>query len=126
MGSNNLLSNRTGQAKNRNLKVIGAKAGIPFDISIKTARITCSQLVSEAGIANQLLIDSFIGWSGRNKICSSYFYITGVCKWDYRLHPLFFTEPYVNLSVYNRLLNYELLSSHNPIHFILHKIYSGQ
>ena len=66
---------QTGESINRSLKIIAAKANIPFDISTKTARITCSQLINEAGLENQLLIDSFMGWSSTGNIRRRYFHI---------------------------------------------------
>lgn len=77
----NYLDNRifpqlTGENINIKLKLVAALAGISENISTKTGRITCSELIEEAGLEEMLLVHSFMGWSNGKNIRRRYFSIS--------------------------------------------------
>lgn len=61
---------------NKKLKIIAALAGLHINLSSKIARITCSELIDEAGLQEPLLVNSYMGWSSNSNIRSKYFHIT--------------------------------------------------
>lgn len=102
---NRIFPQLTGETINIKLKVLAALAGISEIISTKTGRITCSELLNEAGLEEQLLIHSYMGWSNGKNIRRRYFNISNekLLRFSERF------EDYISesLSVANRAkLNY--------------------
>jgi site-specific recombinase XerD len=73
---NRIFPQLTGETINIKLKVLAARAGISEIISTKTGRITCSELLNAAGIEEQLLVHSYMGWSNGKNIRRRYLNIS--------------------------------------------------
>ncbi len=74
--NNRVFPQLTGENINIKLKLVAALAGISENISTKTGRITCSELIEEAGLEEMLLVHSFMGWSNGKNIRRRYFSIS--------------------------------------------------
>ena len=74
--ANRIFPQLTGENINIKLKLVAALAGISENISTKTGRTTCSELIEEAGLEEMLLVHSFMGWSNGKNIRRRYFSIS--------------------------------------------------
>tara|TARA_B110000305_G_scaffold142042_1_gene158173 strand:- start:350 stop:1603 length:1254 start_codon:yes stop_codon:yes gene_type:complete len=71
-----LLPQVSNQQFNRELKVIGAKAGIAFNITTHHARHTYRALLDEADVVDPTVINKLMGWSNGNSMDSIYRQVT--------------------------------------------------
>ena len=71
-----LLPQVSNQQFNRELKVIGAKAGIAFNVTTHHARHTYRALLDEADVVDPTVINKLMGWSNGNSMDSIYRQVT--------------------------------------------------
>ena len=71
-----LLPQVTNQQFNRELKIIGARAGIPFNITTHHGRHTYRALLDEADVVDPTVINKLMGWSNGNSMDSIYRKVT--------------------------------------------------
>ncbi|MDB4606333.1 site-specific integrase [Crocinitomicaceae bacterium] len=71
-----LLPQVSNQQFNRELKIIGAKAGIPFNITTHHGRHTYRALLDEADVVDPTVINKLMGWSNGNSMDSIYRQVT--------------------------------------------------
>ena len=71
-----LLPQVTNQQFNRELKIIGARAGIPFNITTHHGRHTYRALLDEADVVDPTVINKLMGWSNGNSMDSIYRQVT--------------------------------------------------
>ena len=74
--SNRIVPYISNQHFNRQLKIIGAKAGINFELATHIARHTYRQLLDEADIIDPAVISKHMGWANRNKMDATYRMVT--------------------------------------------------
>lgn len=72
----NLVPKRVGEFINRQLKIIGAKANIPFNLSTHIGRHSFRQLIRESGIRDMATIKKMMGHSPPRDIDSVYDFVT--------------------------------------------------
>lgn len=71
-----LLPQVSNQQFNRELKIIGARAGIPFNITTHHGRHTYRALLDEADVVDPTVINKLMGWSNGNSMDSIYRQVT--------------------------------------------------
>ena len=71
-----LLPKVSNQQFNRELKIIGARAGIPFNITTHHGRHTYRALLDEADVVDPTVINKLMGWSNGNSMDSIYRQVT--------------------------------------------------
>ncbi|QNA46456.1 phage integrase SAM-like domain-containing protein [Lacibacter sediminis] len=74
--ADNLVPNRVGEYVNRQLKIIGAKANIPFNLSTNIGRHSFRQLIRESGIRDMATIKKMMGHAPPRDIDSVYDFVT--------------------------------------------------
>lgn len=74
--SERLVPKRVGEFINRQLKIIGAKATIPFNLSTHIGRHTFRQLIREAGVKDLATIKKMMGHAPPRDIDSVYNFVT--------------------------------------------------
>lgn len=72
----NLVPKRVGESVNRQLKIIGAKASIPFNLSTNIGRHSFRQLIRESGIRDMATIKKMMGHAPPRDIDSVYDFVT--------------------------------------------------
>jgi integrase len=75
-GTERLVPKRVGEFVNRQLKIIGAKASIPFSLSTNIGRHSHRQLIREAGIRDMATIKKMMGHAPPRDIDSVYDFVT--------------------------------------------------
>ena len=71
-----LLPQVSNQQFNRELKIIGARAGIPFNITTHHGRHTYRALLDEADVVDPTVVNKLMGWSNGNSMDSIYRQVT--------------------------------------------------
>lgn len=71
-----ILPKRSLDKMNVNLKLIGVKCGVDFDLTTYCARRFFRQSIFESGIREQMVIKSLMGHTNRNDIDSHYFNVS--------------------------------------------------
>jgi site-specific recombinase XerD len=74
--SNRIVPYISNQHFNRQLKIVGAKARINFDLATHIARHTYRQLLDEADIIDPAVICKHMGWANKNTMDATYRMVT--------------------------------------------------
>ena len=73
---NLIFPQRSNQKVNSYLKILATKCGITIELTSHIARHSFSQLLSEAGVENSLVLDKMMGHSSENYIGSKYRFVS--------------------------------------------------